>query len=70
MVEDESVSDFRFGDVVMLHGLWMLPVLAALMLYAARRRRRALLRFVEAGLLARSGGHALADPARRVLKAA
>ena len=70
MVEDESVSDFRFGDVVMLHGLWLLPVLAALMLYASRRRRRALLRFVEAGLLARSGGNALADPARRVLKAA
>ena len=64
------MTDFRFGDVVMLHGLWLLPVLAALMLYAARRRRRALLRFVEAGLLARSGGHALADPARRVLKAA
>lgn len=64
------MSDFRFGDVVMLYGLWLLPVLAALMLYAARRRRRALLRFVEAGLLARSGGHALADPARRVLKAA
>ncbi|MDE0108217.1 MAG: VWA domain-containing protein [Bryobacterales bacterium] len=64
------MSDFRFGDVVMLHGLWLLPVLAALMLYAARRRRRALLRFVEAGLLARSGGPALADPARRVLKAA
>ena len=64
------MTDFRFGDVVMLHGLWMLPVLAALMLYAARRRRRALLRFVEAGLLARSGGHALADPARRVLRAA
>lgn len=64
------MSDFRFGDVVMLHGLWLLPVLAVLMLYAAHRRRRALLRFVEAGLLARSGGHALADPARRVLKAA
>lgn len=64
------MTDFRFGDVVMLHGLWLLPVLAALTLYAARRRRRALLRFVEAGLLARSGGHALADPARRVLKAA
>ena len=70
MVEDESVSDFRFGDVVMLHGLWLLPALLALMLYAARRRREALLRFVEAGLLLRSGGAALADPARRVLKAA
>ena len=70
MVEDESVSDFRFGDVVMLHGLWLLPVLLALMLYAARRRKEALRRFVEAGLLARAGGTALADPARRVLKAA
>ena len=49
MVEDESVSDFRFGDVVMLHGLWLLPVLLALMLYAARRRKEALRRFVEAG---------------------
>ena len=64
------MSDFRFGDAAMLHVLWLLPVLAVLMLYAARRRRRALLRFVEAGLLARSGGDALADPARRVLKAA
>ena len=64
------MSDFRFGDVVMLHGLWLLPVLLALMLYAARRRRAALRRFVEAGLLARAGGTALADPARRVLKAA
>ena len=63
------MSDFRFGDVLMLHALWLLPALAALMLHAARRRRASLLRFVESGLLARSGGSALADPARRVLKA-
>ncbi len=64
------MNDFRFGDVVMLHGLWLLPVLGALMLFAARRRAQALRRFVEAGLLTRLGGTSVADPARRVLKAA
>ena len=64
------MSDFQLHDVAMLHGLWLVPVLGALMLYAARRRRKALRRFVEGGLLARLGEGSQADPAKRVLKAA
>lgn len=64
------MSDFQFGDVGMLHGLWLLVALAGLMVYASRRRRQALRAFVEAGLLARLGGSSVPDPARRVLKAA
>ena len=64
------MSDFRFGDVAMLNALWLLPLLAALMFYASSRRRRALARFVEAGLLARLGPSSAPDPARRFLKAA
>ncbi|MDE0628100.1 MAG: VWA domain-containing protein [Bryobacterales bacterium] len=62
------MSDFRFGEVEMLHALWLVPALAALMLRAARRRRRALEKFVESGLLARLGRSSMPDPARRVLK--
>lgn len=62
------MSDFRFGEVEMLHALWLVPALAALMLRAARRRRRALEEFVESGLLARLGRSSMPDPARRVLK--
>ncbi len=64
------MSDFRFVDVAMLNALWLLAALAALMLYASRRRRRDLRRFVEAGLLERLGPSSSPDPARRVLKAA
>ena len=64
------MSDFRFAEVGMLHWLWLLPVLTVLMAYAARRRGRALRRFIEAGLLQRVAGHSLPDPSRRVLKAA
>ena len=64
------MSDFQFGNVSMLHGLWLVPFLASLMVYAARRRRQALRAFVEAGLLARLGHGSRPDPARRVLKAA
>ncbi len=64
------MSDFQLHDVAMLHGLWLVPVLAALMLYAARKRSQALRRFVEGGLLARLGEASQADPAQRVLKAA
>ena len=64
------MSDFQFGDVAMLHGLWLLPALAGLMVYASRRRRQALRAFVEAGLIARLGSSSVPDPARRVLKAA
>ena len=63
------MSDFQFGDVGMLHGLWLLAALAGLMVYASRRRRRALRAFVESGLLARLGASSIPDPARRVLKA-
>ncbi len=64
------MSDFRFGDVGMLHWLWLVPSIAALMAFAARRRSRALRRFIHDGLLDRVAGSALADPARRVLKGA
>ncbi len=63
------MSDFQFGDIAMLHGLWLLPALAVLMLYASRRRRQALTAFIETGLLARLGRSSVPDPARRVLKA-
>ena len=62
------MSDFQFGNVAMLHGLWLLPVLAALMVYASRRRREALRRFVEDALLARIPASSRPDRARRVLK--
>ena len=64
------MSDFQFGDVAMLHGLWLLAALAGLMVYASRKRRQTLRAFVETGLLARLGGSSVPDPARRVLKAA
>lgn len=62
------MSDFQFGEVAMLHALWLVPLMAVLMAYASRGRRQALERFVEAGLLARLGSSSTPDPARRVLK--
>lgn len=62
------MTDFQFGNVTMLHGLWLVPGLALLMLYASRRRRQALRRFVHDALLARVQGASRPDPARRVLK--
>lgn len=62
------MSDFQFGRVEMLHALWLVPVMAVLMAYAARRRRQLLERFVESGLLSRLGRSSTPDPARRVLK--
>lgn len=62
------MTDFQFGNVTMLHGLWLVPGLALLMLYASRRRRQALRRFVHDALLARVQGTSRPDPARRVLK--
>ncbi|MCB9746615.1 MAG: VWA domain-containing protein [Alphaproteobacteria bacterium] len=41
------------GAPVWLNLLWLLPLLAALMLWAARRRRKDLQRLISAGLLAR-----------------
>ncbi len=64
------MSDLQFGDVSMLHLLWLVPVLVALMLYAAVQRRRALARFVSTALLDRIGVSSRPDPARRVVKGA
>ncbi len=64
------MNEFQFGNVEMLNALWLLPVLAALMAYAARRRRESLSRFVETALLERLGASSLPDPSRRFLKAA
>ena len=41
----------RLVNIEMLYLLWAIPVLAGVLAYAARRRKRALLRFAEAGLL-------------------
>ena len=62
------MSDFQFGEVAMLHALWLVPLMAVLMAYASRGRRQALERFVEVSLLARLGSSSMPDPARRVLK--
>ena len=64
------MSDFQFGHVSMLYGLWLLPLLAISMYYASRRRRQAIRRFVAAALLPRLGESSRPDPARRVLKGA
>ena len=62
------MNDFQFGHVTMLHGLWLVPGIVLLMLYASRRRRQALRRFIHDSLLARVQGDSRPDPARRVLK--
>ena len=64
------MSEIQFADERMLYALWLVPALAALVAYAFRRRREALARFVEAGLLARLGESSVPDPSRRFLKAA
>ena len=64
------MSDFQFGQLSMLYGLWLLPLLAISMYYASRRRRQAIRRFVAASLLPRLGESSRPDPARRVLKSA
>ena len=64
------MSDFQFGQLSMLYGLWLLPLLAISMYYASRRRRQAIRRFVAASLLPRLGESSRSDPARRVLKSA
>ncbi|MCY4596437.1 MAG: VWA domain-containing protein [Bryobacterales bacterium] len=64
------MSDFQFGHVSMLYGLWLLPLLAISMYYASRRRRQSIRRFVAASLLGRLGESSRPDPARRVLKSA
>jgi len=47
--------DIRLQSIRMLHGLWLVPVVAGLFVYAAVARRRALRAFIDAGLLDRIG---------------
>jgi Ca-activated chloride channel family protein len=49
------MSGIHFHDIQMLHLLWLLPILLGFFLYVARRRRRALETFIEAGLVDRVG---------------
>jgi len=44
------VNRIHFQNIDALHWLWFLPVVAALFLFAAARRKRALAAFVDAGL--------------------
>jgi Ca-activated chloride channel family protein len=46
------MNEARLQDVAMLYWLWAIPALAAVYVYAARRRRLSLERFAEAHLLA------------------
>jgi len=61
------MSGVHLQDITMLHLLWVLPALAALYVYASRRRRRSLELFVDAGLLDRIP--VSASTARRRVKA-
>ncbi len=47
------MSGIRLQNIDMLHLLWMVPFLVALLVYAWQRRRRALEAFIDAGLLDR-----------------
>jgi len=47
------VNAIRLQNIDALHLLWLLPVLVALVLFAAARRRAALAAFIDAGLLDR-----------------
>ena len=58
----------KLHNVAMLHLLWLAPILAAVYVYAAYRRRHALRIFIEAGLLDRIARSV--SPARRRWKAA
>ncbi len=51
------MSGFRFHDIAMLNWLWLTPLLAVLFYYAARKRRDALARFVDSGLLPQLNPH-------------
>ena len=61
------MNELRLLAIERLYLLWLLPLLVAVMLYAAQRRKRALLRFAEADLLRRINNSLL--PARRRWKA-
>ncbi len=62
------MNEARFQSVQWLFALWGLPLVWALFAYAAYRRRRALARFAEIGLLPRLTGSV--SPVRRRWKAA
>ena len=47
------MNGIRLQDIAMLHGMWLLPLLAAVFLYAAWRRRQALTTLIGAGLIGR-----------------
>ena len=61
------MSGIRLQNIEMLHLLWTIPFLCALLVYAWQKRRKALEMFIEAGLLDRI--HISADHSRRILKA-
>jgi Ca-activated chloride channel family protein len=62
-----SGCEARLGDPQMLWVLWLVPVVAAVLLWSARRRRRGMAVFADAGMLPRL--IAGRSPAREVLKA-
>ena len=61
------MSSYQIHHETMLHLLWGLPVLGLVFAYAEHRRRQALERFAEAGILERL--NITIDPARRRWKA-
>ena len=61
------MNELRLLAIDRLYLLWLLPVLALVMAYAARRRKQALLRFAEPDLLRRINDRIL--PGRRLWKA-
>ncbi len=62
------MNGIRLENVEMLFLLWSIPVFIGFYIYAGRKRRQALKRFVDAGLLSRIPVHV--SPARRRWKAA
>ncbi|OGV72243.1 MAG: hypothetical protein A3K19_21565 [Lentisphaerae bacterium RIFOXYB12_FULL_65_16] len=49
------MSEIKLHSIHMLYLLWVIPLLVGVYLYAAQRRRHALLQFAEAGLLQQLG---------------
>ena len=60
------MNEIRLQNIDMLHLLWTIPLLCAVLVYAWQRRRKALEMFIDAGLLDRI--HISADQGRRLLK--
>ena len=61
------MSGIRLQNIDMLHLLWTIPFLCALLVYTWQKRRKALEMFIDAGLLDRI--HISTDHSRRVFKA-